>query len=258
MTAPRPSSPTIKVLLFASLRELAGAASVSAEGSTVRELVEGVCAAQGGDFVEVVRRSAVAVDGETIPEDHWDALVLTGSEEVAILPPVSGGGDTEGDGPIPAAVLTVSDRSSAGDRPDASGPAVAEFLASHGFDVAATAVVPDTQVLISEKIQQWADHGVARLIVTTGGTGLGPRDVTPEATRDTLDREAPGIAELMRREGGPRAALSRQVAGVRGASLIVNVPGSPEAAVECLEAVAGVLAHAIHAASGGGHEAGTP
>lgn len=144
-------------------------------------------------------------------------------------------------------VLTVSDRSSSGERPDEGGPLVADIVGKAG-EVAVTAVVPDDRDAIASAIKAWADSGTIDLIVTTGGTGFGPRDVTPEATRSVIDREAPGIAEAMRAAGlraTPYAALSRQVAGTRGRCLVVNVPGSLKAIREGLEAVLEILPHAV-------------
>ena len=145
-----------------------------------------------------------------------------------------------------AAVLTVSDRASAGTMADESGPAVQRILAGAGFDVSEVTLVPDER----ERIAAWvvAASEAHELVVTTGGTGLGPRDVTPQATRPLLDYEVPGLAEQMRAEGlrkTPMAALSRSVAGVRGRTLVLNLPGSVKGATESLEAVVPVLRHAV-------------
>ena len=150
-----------------------------------------------------------------------------------------------------AAVLTVSDSSARGERPDLSGPAVAEALRKAGFSVMATEIIPDDQIPIQQAITRLA--GKARLIVTTGGTGIAKRDVTPEATRAVCDRLLEGVAEKMRFEGGkktPFAALSRGVCGVRGESVILNVPGSPKGAVDSLNAVIDLLPHALQLLSG--------
>ena len=141
-----------------------------------------------------------------------------------------------------AAVLTVSDSCSRGERADASGPAVADALRAKNFQVVATEVVPD-EVAAIQKALAWM-VGEARLVVTTGGTGIAPRDVTPEATRTVCERLLEGVAERMRAEGSkktPLAALSRGVCGVRDKSIILNVPGSPKGAVESLEAVVGLF-----------------
>lgn len=146
-----------------------------------------------------------------------------------------------------AQVITVSDGASAGTREDESGQALARILRGAGFDVAGPLVVPDDQKRIEQAIVAAADDG-ADVVVTTGGTGLGPRDVTPQATSAVIDFEVPGIGEAMRRAGAastPMAALSRSIAGVRGHTLIISVPGSPKGAAESLEAVMPTLAHAI-------------
>jgi molybdenum cofactor biosynthesis protein B len=130
---------------------------------------------------------------------------------------------------IRVAVLTVSDLGAAGDRDDVSGAALVAWADERGFEVAAREIVADESDRIAGLLCRWADDDVADLIVTTGGTGLGPRDVTPEATRAVLDREAPGIVEAIRARGHPsfpRSVLSRAVAGTRAAALIVNLPGS--------------------------------
>ena len=146
-----------------------------------------------------------------------------------------------------AHVITVSDGVSAGKRSDVSGLALVEMLKQAEFHVAAPEVVPDKQERITDAIVAAVVNG-ADLVVTTGGTGLGPRDVTPQATSMLIDYEVPGLGELMRRAGAtktPTAVLSRGLAGVRGHSLILNVPGSPKGAAESLEAVMTVLPHAL-------------
>jgi molybdopterin adenylyltransferase len=150
-----------------------------------------------------------------------------------------------------AAVLTVSDSSARGERSDLSGPAVAEALRKAGFSVVATEIISDDQAPIQQAITRLAAK--ARLIVTTGGTGIARRDVTPEATRAVCERLLEGVAEKMRFEGGkktPFAALSRGVCGVRGESVILNVPGSPKGAVESLNAVIDLMPHALQLLSG--------
>jgi molybdenum cofactor synthesis domain-containing protein len=149
-----------------------------------------------------------------------------------------------------ALVITASDRSAAGTREDASGTALADRLADLGFAVERR-VVPDDQAAIAAALRDGAT--IHPLIVTTGGTGLTPRDVTPQATLDVIDYEVPGLAEAMRADGRaktPFAALSRSVVGVRGRSLIVNTPGSPKGALESLEAVVPVLDHALETLAG--------
>jgi molybdenum cofactor synthesis domain-containing protein len=151
------------------------------------------------------------------------------------------------------AVLTVSDKGSRGEREDTSGAAVREILGDAGFSVEQYAVVPDEQASIEKMLRSWSDGGGVDLIITTGGTGLSPRDVTPEATLAVADRTVPGLAEAMRAEGlkkTPMAMLSRAQAVTRAATLIINLPGSEKAVRENLSVVTPVLYHALETLRG--------
>lgn len=155
------------------------------------------------------------------------------------------------------AILTISDSVAQGEREDLSGPAVVAFCRGLGWEVIAQLRCADDSAGIREQLREWADSGRVDAILTTGGTGIGPRDNTPEATEAVADRVIPGIAEEMRRKGleqTPTSVLSRGVAAVRGHALIVNLPGSPKGAVESLEAVAHLLPHAVHVLHGGKHD----
>ncbi len=147
------------------------------------------------------------------------------------------------------AILTVSDRAAAGTYEDRSGPALANLMKEAlRAEIVETAIVPDERSEIAERLRQWVDTDDVDLILTTGGTGFAPRDVTPEATADVVERLAPGLAEVMRAASlqvTPYAMLSRAIAGIRGRTLIINLPGSPKGAVENLRAVLSVLHHAI-------------
>jgi molybdenum cofactor synthesis domain-containing protein len=145
-------------------------------------------------------------------------------------------------------VLTVSDRSSRGQREDQSGPALAREIQELGWSVERADVVPDEQDSIQARLRTWADQDGLDLILTTGGTGFSPRDITPEATRAVIDRPAPGLAEAMRAASlkiTPHAMLSRAEAGIRGNTLLVNLPGSPRAALENFAVIAPVIPHAV-------------
>jgi len=145
-------------------------------------------------------------------------------------------------------ILTVSDRSARGERPDLSGPALAELITDQGWKVERTAIHADDLEALRQLLSTWADGDDLDVILTTGGTGFARRDVTPEATRLVIEREAPGLAEAMRFESlkvTPHAMLSRALAGIRGHVLIVNLPGSPKAAQENLRVILPVLPHAV-------------
>lgn len=160
-----------------------------------------------------------------------------------------------------AAVLTLSDKGARGERADASGPALTSWLNARGVETVRCAVLPDDLGDISATLAAWADSCVADLILTTGGTGVSPRDVTPEATLAVVERTLPGFGEAMRAASlskTPHALISRAVAGIRGRCLIVNLPGSPKGAVENLEAVWGAIPHAVAKIQGDPSECAPP
>lgn len=155
--------------------------------------------------------------------------------------------------PLRAKILVLSDAAAAGQREDRSGPAVREMLEARNWLVAACEVLPDDAEQIRRRLETWTDGADCDAVFTTGGTGLGPRDVTPDATRAVIEREIPGLAELMRAAGLTKtrtAALSRGLAGVRKGKLIVNLPGSVSGARESLESIVEVLSHAIDLVQG--------
>lgn len=150
-------------------------------------------------------------------------------------------------------ILTISDKASRGQRADRSGPLIREGFSRLDCRVVSYEVIPDEAALIAKKLSQWADGGSIDIILTTGGTGLAPRDVTPEATLSIIDKEVPGLAEMMRVRSfsaTPNAMLSRAVAGMRKGCLIINLPGSPKAVAECLEVIMPVLPHAVDVIKG--------
>lgn len=157
-------------------------------------------------------------------------------------------------------ILTASDKGSRGEREDRSGQTIRELLSPLGAEAVRYEIVPDDKEVIARTLVDWADNHDLCLIFTTGGTGLGPRDVTPDATLSVIDKLVPGIAEVMRAESLKKtemAMLSRAVAGVRGRCLIVNLPGSPKAVRECLEAVLPALPHAVEIMRGQASECAT-
>jgi molybdopterin adenylyltransferase len=158
-----------------------------------------------------------------------------------------------------AAILTLSDKGSRGERVDESGPALSAWLAERGVQTVQSRVIADEFEQIVAVLTEWSDADAAELILTTGGTGVSPRDITPEATLHVVDRTIPGLGELMRirsLEKTPMASLSRAVAGIRNLALIINLPGSPRGALENLEAVWPALGHAVEKIRGGQEDCG--
>jgi molybdenum cofactor synthesis domain-containing protein len=145
-------------------------------------------------------------------------------------------------------ILTLSDRSARGERADVSGPVLGNLIQREGWSLVKQSLLPDDEAAIREILAAWSDSGEIDVLITTGGTGFAPRDVTPEATRAVIQREAPGLAEAMRAASlkvTPHAMLSRIVTGIRGRTIIVNLPGSPRGAVENLQVIIPVLPHAV-------------
>ena len=249
------------VLLFARAREVAGTKSTEVDASTIGLALLELGERYGAEFAELSETCSIVVDGEVVLPGEFGSR--SPGDELAVLPPVSGGMTdhhvghhhrADAGSSISIAVLTVSDRASRGDYEDLTGPslevALLDALSQHdaSAEVVAREVVPDDAGRIVEVVRRWCDGGLIDLVVTNGGTGLSPRDVTPEAVRSLLDVEAPGLSELMRARGlahTPMAALSRQVVGRCGSTIVAAVPGSVKGAVESIEAIAQVLPHAI-------------
>ena len=157
---------------------------------------------------------------------------------------------------IKTAILTISDACSQGAREDVSGRTIAEMLAADKFEICDRKIAPDDLETIAQQLRHFSEKAGVDLVLTTGGTGFGPRDVTPEATASACERMVPGFGEIMRAEGlkkTPNAILSRGTAGICGRTLIINLPGSPKAVAESLEIILDVLPHAVKMMLGGGH-----
>lgn len=157
---------------------------------------------------------------------------------------------------IKVAIVTISDKCAEGERADRSGQVIKDVLAKTVFEVCEKIIVPDDYITIAKTLRDFSDRQAIDVVLTTGGTGLGPRDVTPEATATVCDRMVPGLGEILRSEGfkrTPNAVLSRGVSGMREKTLIINLPGSPKAVRECLEIILDVLPHAVDMMRGGGH-----
>ncbi|MFC1636576.1 molybdenum cofactor biosynthesis protein B [Planctomycetota bacterium] len=157
---------------------------------------------------------------------------------------------------IRVAILTISDKCSEGKRADVSGQIIKEMLPEATFEVCEKTIIPDDFRTIAGTLRDFSDEKGMDIVLTTGGTGLGPRDVTPEATRTVCDRLVPGLSEILRSESfrkAPNAVLSRGVSGLREKTLIINLPGSPKAVRECLEIILNILPHAVDMIRGGGH-----
>jgi molybdenum cofactor synthesis domain-containing protein len=157
---------------------------------------------------------------------------------------------------IKAAILTISDSCAQGKRTDTSGQTIKDMLPTDQFEAIEKTIVPDDRQVIAEVLRCFSDEKGIDIVLTTGGTGLGPRDVTPEATASVCERMVPGLGEILRSEGFrtvPNAVLSRGIAGIRKNTLIINLPGSPKAVRECLEIILKILPHAVEMMRGGGH-----
>jgi len=226
----------------------------------------------GGDSIEVavsvkaVQKTGVEMEALTAASvaalTLYDMLKMLDEsmviENIRLLEKTGGKSDfsLEGGDPLKAAVLVVSDSVAGKKKEDESGRRIAERLEAEGFQIAAIEVVPDEPERVREKLTEYADRLKADLVLTTGGTGLGPRDTTPEATSALLEREAPGIMECLRaygQERTPFSMLSRGRAGIRGRSLVVNLPGSVRAVAESLDALFPAALHAVSMLRGGGH-----
>jgi molybdenum cofactor synthesis domain-containing protein len=237
-----------RVLLFASARELAGMRETELIGATVSDLLAAAAATFGPEFGRLCSTCSIVVDDEIVHRSDYPSR--SPGTVLAILPPVSGG--SEDRFTLRVAFLAVSDDVVNGRAPDSVTSAIESSLSDHvGVAVAARSMVGDDFDAIAAALTTWCDDGHIDLIITHGGTGLRPRDVTPEATRAILDVEAPGISELMRTTGIAHtrlAALARQTAGRRGNTLVINLPGSLNGALESLDAVVDLLGPACAAA----------